>query len=239
MTTTSHIHHRAPSGKMPDTVPLAHDKKSNIYAGDSRRLSGPEKALFTTVALGLAGAAFLGFSATQKKEQERFKSAEVEALQEVTSGWNSVVVLREGVALRTAPIMVNDLDTDRNDTVGRRVKKGNVMTLVNPRVYEARDTHLANGVTVADSTTWLVFTKNGTAPASDTPQKDIYWANYSELVIQENNDNRSYVEVYNYTAPNTKSTSSEGSTTFKPGEMSVTSFEDVVEQEHLTQDLYK
>lgn len=112
----------------------------------------------------------------------RYEKTEVEALNSsVNYAWNNVVVLKEGAAVRSAPIT-------GEDQVTSRIKPGEVLRIIDPRVYN--DSY---------GNTWLVFTDNGKGDP-DGGARDIertHWVNYDGLV-EQSKDGRSYIEVYDY-----------------------------------------
>ncbi len=180
---------------------MSNDLDNGPNTDQNRRL--PESVYRTrrTILLGLGAliAAAITVSSLGDSDQSRFDKVERRALERINGGerdnvaQNEVVVLHEGVKIRSAPLMGEDTNGSKG-TVEFEVPNGQVLRVDRPRSYDDLGTE------------WMSFSmarkggKEGPiSPADDT--NVIFWVNMTSL---DADTTRPY-DTYDYSSgsPNT------------------------------------
>ncbi len=144
----------------------AHNKEPNY------RLRQAAAATLAAVALGgiIGGAKLMDNGDSSKKESTVQLDIEKKPVL-----LNAQVILSESVNLRTSPNMDNKGSQDPNDNIAGAVKKGEILVLNSPLVYQNH----ANE-------TWYGFTDK---------EKDVYWVNATGLMEEQDRTGNTLMRV--------------------------------------------
>lgn len=164
---------------------MSETKNRSAYSQEIR--TNRQRAVGAVAAAALAGAGLMGINSVQHEEQKTNTTQEQGIINEADAALNQVVVLKEGVAIRSAP--KSDSLEGSEPTLIDRVKQGKVLRTDRPVV------------SVIDGEKWIAFAQ----PDKDIPESEkgraenMFWVNLSGLTPGANYEVFEYPNTYSNT----------------------------------------